>query len=147
MSDDQQVGSYIRYGDTQYRAGLWSGTAESFIDLHPEGYTSSELYAVYDRRQVGQVNLGDYAHAAVWSGSSNSMIDLHTLLPSRFTVSSASGITSDGINFYITGTAYDSGTGRSEAVMWSTPVPEPSVFVGFAMACVALRARRKASIA
>ena len=56
---------------------MWTGTAASFVDLHPVGATSSEAYAIHGGQQVGDVLIGDVFHAGLWSGSSGSYVDLH----------------------------------------------------------------------
>lgn len=61
----------------QVRAGFWSGTAASFVDLHPdETAISSVAYAIAGNQQGGMVNYNGFAHAALWSGTAASYTDL-----------------------------------------------------------------------
>jgi hypothetical protein len=68
----QQVG-YANVNGV-YHAALWSGTAASWVDLHPPGVTpTSYAFAISDGQQVGTV--GDYA--ALWTGTAASEVGLH----------------------------------------------------------------------
>jgi hypothetical protein len=61
----------------QDRAGFWSGTAASFVDLHPGGTAVSSIaYAIAGNQQGGMVNYDGFAHAALWSGTAASYTDL-----------------------------------------------------------------------
>lgn len=76
----QQVGN--TYIDSSIHAILWSGTAESWIDLNPEVAVGAGAYAVSDGRQVGYAYIpttpGTAAnvHAALWTGTPASFVDL-----------------------------------------------------------------------
>ncbi|MCC6428918.1 MAG: hypothetical protein IT435_19115 [Phycisphaerales bacterium] len=70
-------------------ASLWSGTADSWTDLHPSGATESVARAISGGRQVGYADLDDVRRASLWSGSANSWVDLH---PSGATESLAMAI-------------------------------------------------------
>lgn len=59
--------------DATNRAVLWSGTADSWVDLHPSGGGSSVGYAIAADQQAGSVR----GHAAIWSGSPSSWVDIH----------------------------------------------------------------------
>jgi hypothetical protein len=63
---------------------LWSGTAESAIDLHPvSGYDTTSANGVSDGQQVGWGGVFNsmanplWRHALLWTGSAESVIDLH----------------------------------------------------------------------
>ena len=58
-------------------AGLWTGTAASWIDLHPAGSTSSIAYGTSGSQQVGRAIVGLVGRASLWTGSAASWIDLH----------------------------------------------------------------------
>jgi T5SS/PEP-CTERM-associated repeat protein len=62
-------------------ASLWTGTAESWVDLNPAGAYESAANAASGGQQVGWANLGDYprfdGHAGFWTGSAESWVDLH----------------------------------------------------------------------
>jgi hypothetical protein len=53
-------------------AALWSGSAESWVDLHPGGAKNSAGYAISGGRQVGIVD----GQASVWSGTPESRVSL-----------------------------------------------------------------------
>jgi hypothetical protein len=77
-SSNAQVG-YSSVAGTNH-AGMWSGTAQSFVDLHPAGYTLSYGTAAGAGTQAGWVKgpaTGENTHAALWFDSAASMVDLH----------------------------------------------------------------------
>lgn len=76
-------GGYAQVG-TQYHAGIWNGTAASWIDLHPAGPTVSQVLGMSPNAQVGYTYNGN-PHAALWTGSAGTWVDLNPPL----TVSSA----------------------------------------------------------
>jgi len=101
ISGDQQVGScWGIYGDTaghiNMHAFLWSGTAESALDLHPlNGFWYSYAARTSGSQQVGGgfgPATGGSMDALLWSGTRESVVDLH---PSAFEASWAYGV-SDG---------------------------------------------------
>lgn len=103
MDGDQQAG-YVSGAGFAQRASLWSGTAESWVDLQPPGvFGSSVVYAASGGLQVGQVFFNDQYRASLWSGTAASWVDLSPFLPANYNESRAAGISSDGINTYITG--------------------------------------------
>jgi T5SS/PEP-CTERM-associated repeat protein len=59
------------------RAGIWSGTAASFVPLHPAGATVSEAYGTDGSQQVGYAIVGGERTASLWSGSSASWVKLN----------------------------------------------------------------------
>ena len=78
----QQVG----YGYTEtnaQHASLWSGWADSAVDLHPSfaGFDESNASGAGGGRQVGRIFMGEgvsyVEHAVLWSGSAEFAIDLH----------------------------------------------------------------------
>ena len=77
----------------RYHALLWSGTAESVVDLNPTGFTESRGMALAENRQVGQgrspTATGNLFHALLWQGSANSYVGLN---PTGFNASIANGI-------------------------------------------------------
>jgi hypothetical protein len=149
-SSTQQGGSITSPITFQQQAALWSGTAESFVNLHPDNASQSYINAMNESHQVGAVRIvGGDQHAAIWSGTANSWIDLHSLLPSRLFSSEATSISTDGVNIYVTGTAFGTDPNgfnfRSEAVVWTMPIPAPGVLavLGFAGLVAAHRRRTK----
>jgi hypothetical protein len=72
----QQVGS--AHVDGIERASLWSGTANSWVDLHLAGMASSFAYDVGGGQQVGYAAVDvDVIHASLWNGDAGSWVDLH----------------------------------------------------------------------
>ncbi len=71
----QQVGAATVSGFGH--AGLWNGTAASWVDLHPAGATISEARSTSGTQQVGYAIFGLLDHAVLWSGTAASYVDLH----------------------------------------------------------------------
>jgi len=92
ISDGQQVGCG---GLSSYHALLWSGTAQSLVDLHPSGYDHSYAYGISGGKQVGYgtiIAMNWAQHALMWSGTAESVVELH---PNSFENSVAYGISAD----------------------------------------------------
>jgi len=122
----QQVGvAYSQFLSVKPHAILWSGTADSAVDLHPTNLSGFELSTAYDTNGSLQVGFGYQpllgGQALLWSGTANSAVNLHNLLPQGFTSSEAHSIDAQGI-IYGWGWGPDN---NLHVVMW-TPVPEPS---------------------
>lgn len=69
-----------QYGNWAARAAMWSGTPESYINLHPAGTSSSEILAASGDQQVGYTytfSVSEFARATLWSGTAASAISLH----------------------------------------------------------------------
>jgi hypothetical protein len=130
--------------DQDNHAMLWTGTAESAVDLHPAqlGLDNSLAYATNGTQQVGYgYTLADidHHHALVWSGTAASAVNLQAVLPSAFVSSTAYSIDPAGNIF---GIATDS-SGRSHAVEWVVPDPSAVELAPLLLAMMALpRARR-----
>jgi len=76
----QQVGHTNQFLAGPSHALLWSGTANSLVDLHPAGWDASYAFATDGMRQVGwrETQTGQPAQfATLWSGSSKGWVDLH----------------------------------------------------------------------
>jgi|SRR4051812_14685140 hypothetical protein len=79
-------------GDGDGHALLWSGSANSVVDLHPlGGYIWSRAHGVSGGQQVGMgvygvLGISAREHALLWKGSAESVVDLH---PSGFSESKA----------------------------------------------------------
>jgi hypothetical protein len=143
VSDGQQVGGvvfYKHYGTHLRHASLWSGTAGSWVDLHPDDgvfpyYESVALgvshgfqagYATTDIRAPGYWTSGG-RHAGIWSGTAKSWVDLHTLLPAEYLISSAQDIEVTDADIWVVGSAeYDDANffKRSHAVLWHKRLSE-----------------------
>jgi len=75
----QQAG-YVKPSVQQTWAAVWSGTASSYIDLHPEGALNSVAWGVSGGQQVGQAlipALGSGSRASLWTGTKSSRVDLN----------------------------------------------------------------------
>lgn len=115
-SATQQVGGAIFGSDGH--AGLWNGTAASWIDLHPAGATSSRAQGTTSpgapqQQQVGHAffALSQNVHAGLWSGSAASWVDLN---PAGSTESSAYGTSGTQQAGYTR-----IGLNREHAALWS----------------------------
>jgi hypothetical protein len=96
---------------SQYHALLWTGSADSVVDLHPSGFTDSFAFGVFDDQQVGDGIAGDVSHALLWTGSADSVVDLQ---PSGFTRSVTFGVSG--------GQQVGRGTlpgGKDHALLWT----------------------------
>jgi uncharacterized membrane protein len=89
---------------------LWSGTAESYVDLNPSGVHESKAYGVSAGQQVGY---GD-GRALLWSGTSDSSVMLN---PSGFQHSYACGISGGQQVGWGDGPATTGN--RAHALLWS----------------------------
>jgi hypothetical protein len=88
VSQGQQVGTVSgrRTGGMSH-AALWYGTAASFIDLNPDGYSWSDVRALLGKVQAGCGGRDPEAwksRALAWHSSKENVVDLHALLPARF---------------------------------------------------------------
>jgi len=117
----QQVGQIASTGIPGIgHAALWSGTAESEVDLNPADAINSIALATNGKIQVGQAVGGPPAieqHARLWKGTADSAVDLHDFLPDGFTESAAYSIDAAG-NIY--GLASNDSDGTIHAIEWLT---------------------------
>jgi len=136
----QQVGIAYDYATIPH-AALWSGSANSLVNLHPSGWYGSAAYDLAGGQQVGVVyNYSNLSFAALWSGSASSFVNLHAFLGPQFIASVASGITHENGVTYVVGYGLDGSTQLLEAVMWV--IPEPASLLGLGLA-LALFPRRR----
>ena len=90
IAGTQQVGSGQLTEQAQPHAILWTGTAESAIDLNPSAFTGSVAYSTDGATQVGSAtNAANQTHAALWSGTAATFVDLN---PANAAASSAFAI-------------------------------------------------------
>ena len=142
----QQVGngSFNTPGEQANHALLWSGTADSAVDLHPAqlGLDNSIANATNGSQQVGYgYRLADinHRHALVWSGTVASAVDLQALFPPSIVSSDAYSIDANGNVF---GIAIDT-SGKSHAVEWVVPEPSTNALLPLAAsATLVIRLRR-----
>ncbi|MEZ0326558.1 MAG: PxKF domain-containing protein [Fimbriimonas sp.] len=60
------------------RASLWTGTASSWVNLHPALATGrSAAFGLDATQQVGRAFVSRKTRASLWSGTSSSWVDLH----------------------------------------------------------------------
>jgi len=113
-SDGEQVGLGWGLWGSKHHALLWSGTAESVVDLNPIGFDQSEADGVWGGIQVGWGKgpaTGGYYHALQWSGTGESYVDLN---PPGFTHSYAWDIHAG----QKAGFGDNVATGRVHALLW-----------------------------
>jgi hypothetical protein len=94
-------------------AMLWSGTADSAVNLNPVGSIESQAKAVFGGQQVGY---GFAHHALMWRGSAASFVDLH---PAGYVMSEASatnGVQQVGFGIVSTGSTV---VAISHALVWT----------------------------
>lgn len=110
--DDQQVGvvSWKKkpLAAPDMRAALWTGSAESFVDLTPPREKQAQAHACAGGFQVGWVSRnadGSMSRAILWQGSATDPVDLHALLPKPWNRSSAIDIRVEDRVLRIVGTA------------------------------------------
>ncbi|MEQ1933280.1 MAG: hypothetical protein ABL962_05305 [Fimbriimonadaceae bacterium] len=76
LEGDRQIGTARL---VTFEAGMWAGTAESWVSLHPSGSQGSFGNAISGNRQVGANVVNDLSRACMWSGTAESIVDLHPL--------------------------------------------------------------------
>jgi hypothetical protein len=111
MTGAQQAG-FARFGGNQH-ASIWSGTAASWVDLHPAGAVASGCFDTNGSQQVGWTRPGVQAHAAMWAGTADSWISLH---PPGAQSSQANAVSPDGE--HQVGQAVFPGSPFTRAVIW-----------------------------
>jgi probable HAF family extracellular repeat protein len=74
-----QVGGGSTPGGTGWEALVWSGSADSVINLHPSGYSASAALNVRGPQVVGYAAVGDeqLLHAALWDLTTGTFADLN----------------------------------------------------------------------
>lgn len=105
------------------RASLWNGTADSRIDLSPAGATNSAATGVSGQWQVGWAEIDGVRRAGLWNGTSASWEDLSSVLSGTWSFSQATGVWSDDETIFVSGYGSRLGSGHTEALLWSRPVP------------------------
>src|SRR4051812_511914 len=116
VSNATQVGSGMTADFDGPHALLWTGSAASFVDLHPTtGFTSSYAVGARSTQQVGYGSgtaTGGKIHALLWSGTAASVVDLN---PAGIDTSYARGISG---NFQV-GDGYNTLDLNSHALLWN----------------------------
>jgi hypothetical protein len=117
LSVTGQVGYGFRpQGTLNYRAFYWTSTAESLVELHPDGFDISWASAAWGDVQVGHGEAyppvrEPIGHALMWRGSAESVADLH---PVGYFRSAATGVHED----IQVGGGSRMPTGESHALLW-----------------------------
>lgn len=101
-------------------AGVWSGSAGSFVDLNPVNWQNSSIGGLAGRKQVGQVWFDTdplnplFTDAAVWNGTAGSFVDL---APASSIQSYAAGVSG---NVIVGGARVSMGAGTyaDHAALW-----------------------------
>ncbi|MBL8761315.1 MAG: hypothetical protein JNL50_08445, partial [Phycisphaerae bacterium] len=113
--DGQVVGSASLGGVSH--AGVWASGTGAFLDLTPSATSGAGCSATHQGVQVGNVG-GD---AAMWLGTPASMVNLAASLPPEYSGSVAYDVeVSAELTITIVGTAYNTATGRYEALVWTS---------------------------
>ncbi len=125
VANDAHGGVQVGYAGLRggaRHAGLWRGSAATWVDLNPTGFNESQAYGVTDGYQVGTVGDVFSIRASLWRGTAASWVDLSVYLPSGYSRSFAAAVSSDGVTLYVVGSAYNSATQLSEAMLWTRPL-------------------------
>ena len=72
----QQVGIVATVDNMASMAALWNGSANSYVNLQPEGLGASAAVAAGDGQQGGSVIVGIHSNPALWSGTAASFVNL-----------------------------------------------------------------------
>lgn len=74
-----QAYTQISRSEIPAHAGMWNGTADSWVDLNPAGAGYSRATGVSGNKQVGYATIGVHGldHASLWSGTAESWVDLN----------------------------------------------------------------------
>jgi len=67
--------------------------------------------------------------------------------PPEFSSSEAYGISNDGINIYVSGSGFNTPTGRNEALLWTQAVPEPGTSGLLCLGTILLAMQRRRKVA
>jgi hypothetical protein len=120
-ADGQQVGYGTPVGSHLSAALLWSGSAESVVELRgPDPKRQSQANAVAGGLQVGSAATAAGHHAMLWRGSSETVVDLH---PGKGFASGCNGV----------------GDGERVGVLWlNMEVSRPALWRGSAESFVDL---------
>jgi hypothetical protein len=89
---DGDIQAGIVFKGMSARAALWRGTADSFVDMTPDGYEVARILHAAHGWQVGLVRRRDLTRngsssladqAALWQGSHERWVDLNAMLPAQ----------------------------------------------------------------
>lgn len=93
------------------QAALWSGSAESFIDMNPTGSTQSQINAMTLDYKAGAAVFGGQFHAGTWTGAASSFVDLNPSFATSSAAFAAEGSYQAGYGYV---------DGNQHAVAWNS---------------------------
>lgn len=119
---DQQVGVSGSANHGFEHAVLWTGTADSQVNLHPgSGWHSSAAYGVHEGWQVGSAT-SNQSRACVWRGSASSFEPLPALSDDPTLQTVATAVWTDATTIYVVGREFNYSVAHSRALMWTRPI-------------------------
>ena len=131
---DRQGGFVTLEADVVH-AAVWSGTASSFQDYHPSGFTDSRIHSAANRAFAGRGWVGEDtitdSRALVWFDGTADPVILDSLLPGTYSGASAESLSWVGDELWVAGWAYNTAETRTEAMLWTYSIPEPSTITLF----------------
>ncbi|MDQ2986040.1 MAG: hypothetical protein M3R13_04885 [Armatimonadota bacterium] len=120
MYEEVQVG-WVELEPNRRRAAMWSGSAASWIDLHPGPFQETSVaYSAIDGIQVGKYR----DQAAVWNGSAQSHEGLHGFLDPSYVKSDAWTVSRQGDRMIVGGDAWTS-SNILEPFLWISRYESP----------------------
>jgi hypothetical protein len=137
----RQAGS-ATFGGVQH-AGIWSGSAASWRDLHPPAATDSFVLGMHGNVQVGVARVNGVRRASLWRGDVATWEDLSSELSGQWSDTYATSVWADSTTLHVGGWGFNLQTGRSEALLWTHPIPGPSCAAVFLMSGVLSMRRRR----
>ncbi|MDX2177745.1 MAG: hypothetical protein SF028_14885 [Candidatus Sumerlaeia bacterium] len=111
----KQSGFAISNDSGLNHAMIWSGTASSFVDVHPPAFDSSRIQGAAPGIQVGFGEVGGARQALLWRGSLGTLVNLHEVLGAGYVESEAFDVSDSGV---VVGYAITTG-GASHAILWT----------------------------
>ncbi len=76
IDGDTQYGGVVTEFPFKNQAAKWSGTASSFVNMHPAGASRSGISDAADGQQVGFAEFGGVGKPLLWHGSPDDFVDL-----------------------------------------------------------------------
>ncbi len=131
VNNGTQVG-YIavvdKKGDDFSYAAMWSGSAASYVNLHPDGFEQSRALCAQGNLQGGWVTVNGVGNAALWTGTAASYVSLHPAGTSQSFIQAIDGETQAGYaSVGFSRASLWRGTPESWVNMHPVQVPEISV--------------------
>lgn len=105
-------GGRVTVADGTYRPVLWSGSAQTYVSLLPDGFSRGLVHGMDGPWQVGNASSSTTTHAVLWSGSAESAVVLSP--GGAYVVSYARGVSGN----QQVGYAGHGGDGQYHAALW-----------------------------